>query len=236
MVSAPVTIEGWFTDPWGLQDPSGSFQGLLYFHNNSKMPFAFFHSVISCTNGAKAIVGKTTGAKQTNKNNSWVLSPYQDRNTKLYGFLLHYQNNNQYCLHKNALSGIERLLILLTTRDWCWSWNSNTLATWCEELTHLKRPWCWERLKAGEEGDDSGWDGWMASPTQWTWVWVNSGSWRRTGKPGVLKSMGWQIVGHDWETELNTNSWVCIFLKHFCCTKASGFPEEKHLCDCHDCC
>ena len=46
-------------------------------------------------------------------------------------------------------------------KDWCWSWNSNTLATWCKELTHLKRPWCWERLKAGGEGDDRGWDGSM---------------------------------------------------------------------------
>ena len=55
------------------------------------------------------------------------------------------------------------------------SWNSNTLATWCEELTHLKRPWCWERLKAGGKGDDRGWDGWMASSAQWTWVWANSG-------------------------------------------------------------
>ena len=62
-------------------------------------------------------------------------------------------------------------------KDWCWSWNSNTLATWCEELTHLKRLWCWERLRAGGEGEDRGWDGWMASLTQWTWVWVNSGSW-----------------------------------------------------------
>ena len=61
-------------------------------------------------------------------------------------------------------------------KDWCWSWNSNTLATWCEELTHWKRPWCWGRLKVGE-GDDRGWDGWMASLTRWTWVWVNSGSW-----------------------------------------------------------
>ena len=60
-------------------------------------------------------------------------------------------------------------------KDWCWSWNSNTLATWCEELTHWKRPWCWERLKAGGEGDDRGWDGWMASLTQWTWVLANSG-------------------------------------------------------------
>ena len=62
-------------------------------------------------------------------------------------------------------------------KDWCWSWNSNTLATWCEELIHLKRPWCWERLKAGGEGHDRGWDGWMASPTRWAWVRVSSGSW-----------------------------------------------------------
>ena len=62
-------------------------------------------------------------------------------------------------------------------KDWCWSWNSNPLTTWCEELTHLKRPWCWERLRAGAEGDNRGWAGWMASPTQWRRVWVNSGSW-----------------------------------------------------------
>ena len=60
-------------------------------------------------------------------------------------------------------------------KDWCWSWNSNTLATWCEELTHIKRPWCWERLKEGGEGDDRGWNGWMPSPTQWIWVWVTPG-------------------------------------------------------------
>ena len=66
-----------------------------------------------------------------------------------------------------------------------------------------KRPWCWERLKAGGEGDDRGWDGWMASPTRWTWVWVSSGSWWWTGKPGVLQCMGLQRVGHDWMTELN---------------------------------
>ena len=60
------------------------------------------------------------------------------------------------------------------------------LATWCEELTHLKRPWCWEKLKAGGEGDDRGWDGWRASPTQWTWVWVNSGSWWWIGSSGIL--------------------------------------------------
>ena len=59
--------------------------------------------------------------------------------------------------------------------DWCWSRNSNTLATWCAEPIYLKRPWCWERLKAGREGDNRGWDGWMASLTWWTWVWVNLG-------------------------------------------------------------
>ena len=74
-------------------------------------------------------------------------------------------------------------------KDWCWSWNSNTLATWCEELTHWKRSCCWEWLKVGGEGDDRRWDGWMASPTQWTWVWVNFGSWWWTGRPGMLQSM-----------------------------------------------
>ena len=88
-------------------------------------------------------------------------------------------------------------------KDWCWSWNSNTLATRCEDLTHLKRSWCWEGLRAGGEGDNRGWDGWMASPTWWTWVWVNSGSWWWTGRPGVLQFMGLRRVGHDWATELN---------------------------------
>ena len=88
-------------------------------------------------------------------------------------------------------------------KDWCWSWNSNTLATLCEELTDLKRPWYWEKLKVWVEGDDRGWDMWMASPTQWTWVWVNSGSWWWTRRPVVLQSMGLQRVGHDWVTEVN---------------------------------
>ena len=75
--------------------------------------------------------------------------------------------------------------------------------TWCKELIHWKRPWCWERLKMGEEADNRGWDGWMASPTQWTWVWVNSGSRWWTGRPGVLQSMGSQRIRHDWASELN---------------------------------
>ena len=90
---------------------------------------------------------------------------------------------------------------------WYWSWNSNTLATSWEELTHLKRAWCWEELRPGGEGDDRGWDGWMASPTRWTWVWVNSGSWWWTGRPGVLWFMGSQRVGHDWATDLIWSGW-----------------------------
>ena len=88
-------------------------------------------------------------------------------------------------------------------KDWCWSWNSNTLATWCGKLTHLKWLCCWERLRAGGEGDNRGWDGWMASPTQWTWVCVDSGSWWWTGRPGVLRFMGLQRVEHSWAAELN---------------------------------
>ena len=90
-----------------------------------------------------------------------------------------------------------------------WGWNSNTLATWCEELTHWKRLWCWERLRAGGDGDDRGWDGWMASLTRWTWVWGNSGSWWWTGRPGMLQFMGLQKVGHEWATELNCYSKMC---------------------------
>ena len=103
--------------------------------------------------------------------------------------------SNQFILKKSVLN--------IFWENWCWSWNSNTSATWCEELIHLKRPWCWERLKTGGEADDRGWDGWMASPIRWTWVWASSGSWWWTGKPGVLRSTGSQRVGHDWVTELN---------------------------------
>ena len=85
------------------------------------------------------------------------------------------------------------------------SWSSNTLATCCEELTHWERPWCWDRLTAGGDGDDRGWDGWMASPTQWTWVWVSSGSWWWTGRPGVLQSMGHKELDTTERLNWNTN-------------------------------
>ena len=91
-------------------------------------------------------------------------------------------------------------------RERCWSWNSSTLATSCEELIHWKRLCCWEGLGAGGEGDDRGWVGWMASLTRWTWVWVNSGRWWWTGRPGMLRLMGLQRVGNDWVTLLNWTS------------------------------
>ena len=88
--------------------------------------------------------------------------------------------------------------------------------TSCEELTHWKRLWCWEGLEAGKTGANRGWDGWMVSPTRWTWVWVSSGSWWWTGRPGVLWFMGSQRVGHDWATELNwTEPWYMAFLNTY---------------------
>ena len=103
-------------------------------------------------------------------------------------------------------------------KDWCWSWNANTLATWCEELTHLKRPWCWERLRAGGEGDDRGWDGWMASLTRWTRVCVEPGSWWWARRPGLLQFLGSQRVGHEWATELNWTELTidCGYIWFYC--------------------
>ena len=96
-----------------------------------------------------------------------------------------------------------------TEYSWCWSRSSNTSATWNKEPAHWKRPWCWERLNAGGEGNDRGQVGWMASLTQWTWVWAGSGRWWWTGKPGVLQSMAWQS-----RTRLTgwTSLWRAFFL------------------------
>ena len=98
-------------------------------------------------------------------------------------------------------------------KDWCWSWSSSTLATWHEELIHWRRPWCWERLKAGGERDNWGLDGWMTSLTE-SWVWANSGRWWRTGKPGVLQSMGVQRVRLNW-TATNTCFMLVILLTSY---------------------
>ena len=100
-------------------------------------------------------------------------------------------------------------------KDWCWSWSSNTLATWYKELTHWKRPWCWEILKAWGEGDDRGWDGWMASPIRWIWVWVNSGSCWWTGRLGCCSPWGnkesdmterlnWRYISCSWTDKMKS--------------------------------
>ena len=93
-------------------------------------------------------------------------------------------------------------------------------STWCEQPTQWKRSWCWERLKARGEGDDRGWDGWMVSPTRWTWVWASSGSWWWIGRPDMLQSMVSQRVGHNWANELNWTYTINLESK----------KVEKHIC------
>ena len=86
-------------------------------------------------------------------------------------------------------------------KDWCWSWNFSFLVIWCEQTTHWKSSWCWERLRAeGEEGV-RGWDGCTASPMQQTWTCANSRGWWGTGRTGMLQSMGSQRAGYNWRTE-----------------------------------
>ena len=103
--------------------------------------------------------------------------------------------------------------------------HANTLVTWCEELTHWKRPWCWERWRAGGKGGNRGWDGWMASPTQWTRVWVNSRRQWRTGKPAVCSPWGCR-VRHALLTEQLQHGYlivsVCFFVVSVLCRKGSG--------------
>ena len=102
----------------------------------------------------------------------------------------------------------------------CWNPSyfliKSSLATSCEELTHWKRFWCLEGLGAGGEGDDRGWDGWMASLARWLWVWVNSGSWWWTGRPGMVRLMGSQRVGHDWATDLIPHCHFALVLWIMC--------------------
>ena len=100
-------------------------------------------------------------------------------------------------LNSSIVQSERKSVLNVHWKDCCWSWSASTLATWCEELTHWKSPWCWERVRAGGEGDGRGWDGWMASPTQWTWIWANSGWQWKTGEPGH----GYQKVGRDLATE-----------------------------------
>ena len=128
--------------------------------------------------------------------------------------------SNQSIQRKSVLS--------IHWKPWCWSWCSNPLSTWCKELTHWKRPWCWARLKAGGEEDNRGWDGWLASPTQGTWVWASSGSWWWTRKPGVLQFMGLQRVRHDWVnwSELDSHGPTRLFCPW-------DFPGKNTKIGCH---
>ena len=135
---------------------------------------------------------------------SWIIKKAEC--WRIYAFELWYWRTllRFPCTARRSTQSIPRKSVLnIHWRDWCWSWNSITLTTWWEELTHWKILWCWEGLKAGVEGDDRRWDDWMASPTRWTWVWASSRSWWWTAKPSVLLSVGLQRVRHEWSTELN---------------------------------
>ena len=100
------------------------------------------------------------------------------------------------------------------SKDWSWSWNSSTLVTWCKELTHWERHWCWERWRAGGEEDDRGWGGWIASLTQGTWIWANSRRQWRTAQPGVLPESRMRLC--NWKTATTNNTWwfwiCCLYL------------------------
>ena len=149
--------------------------------------------------------------KMDYQNNIGMLTCYQVSKSvsvsSVFRVLWTARRSNQSSLKKSTLN--------IHWKDWCWSWNPNTLVTWCEELTHWKRPWSWKRLKAGGKGNDRWWDGWAVSPTRWTWVWASSWSWRWTGKPGMLQSMGSQRVTqlNDW-TELKFSLRLNKILSH----------------------
>ena len=147
---------------------------------------------------------------------------------------LHFSPPGCVTLSGLFLPHIENILGLLHIHYWYYvRWilmlklKFNTLATCCEEPTLWKKPWCWERLRAGGEGDDRRWDGWMALPTQQTWVWVNSGSWWWTGRPGVLRFMGSQRIEHKWVNELNWTESSSRFLITKCNINVFEFLYTK---------
>ena len=109
-------------------------------------------------------------------NGMWIISIKKVECQRIDAFELWYWKRLLRVPWTSRRSNQSILKKIQSWKDWYWSWNSNILATWCKELTHWKKPWSWERLKAGGEEDDRGWDGWMPSPTWWTWVWISSGS------------------------------------------------------------
>ena len=139
------------------------------------------------------------------------------------------------------IQSVKKSVLNIHWKDWCWSWNSNTLATWCEELTHWKRPWCWERLKAGREGDNRGWDGWMASLTRWMSLsklqeLVMDREARRATVHGATKSWTWLS---DWTELRGQELWGRVsfipFVNSACAVSASHSPFGNlgmywHLC------
>ena len=140
---------------------------------------------------------------------SWKITPTTTINPSREVILPHLINPLGYIVSLTSLECVLSLMTLPLTwpsPDQLTDWFIcpkvfNTLVNWCKELTHWERLWCWERLKTGGEGNDRGWDSWMASPTQWKWVWENSRSWGWTRGPGVLQSVGSQRVEPDWETD-----------------------------------
>ena len=143
-------------------------------------------------NLVKAIVFFMHGCEELDCKESWAL-----KNWCFWTVVLEKTFENPLTARRSDQSIIKEISPEYSLEGLMLKLKPQHLATWCEELSHLKRPWCWKRLNSGREGDYRGWDGWMASPTWWTWVWVSSGSWWWTGKPGVLQSMGSQRVGHD---------------------------------------
>ena len=139
---------------------------------------------------------------------SWTIKKAEHRRIDAFELWCWEDSWESLGVQGNPTSPSERKSVLIIHwQNWCWSWNSNTLATWCEAPTHWKRPWCWQRWKARGEVDNRGWDGWMASLMRLTCVWIGPGSWWWTGKSGVLQSMGSQRVGHVLATELY---WECF--------------------------
>ena len=140
---------------------------------------------------------------------------------RFFKVLWNARRSNQSILKESVLN--------IHWKDWCWSWHYNNLATQCKEPTHLKRAWCWEWLKAGDEGDDRGWNFWMASLTLWTWVWVSSGSWWWTGRIDLLQSMGLQRVRHDWVIELELYIWNPFFKTLTSCVGKSQMLKPRAM-------